>query len=90
MLLKRIYDEKDLERFKNEREQARAMWREKFDAIGVRDALLDNFARQVADPTVNLPLIVGLDLEHTGSKPEQGWTSNTRAPNPNRISARPW
>lgn len=76
MLLNRIYNEQDLERYKAEREEKFQEWRAKFQSIGTPEGLIDAFAKQISETVTPLPSLVGLDLVHTGFSPEKNFSTS--------------
>lgn len=75
MLLKRIYDETDLSRYKMERVALMEAWQVKLKTVGVPDELVESFTKQIGDKLVNPPLIAELELLHTGVKAEQNFST---------------
>lgn len=75
MELTRIYDEKDLERYRLEREQAMQEWRLDLKGIGVPARLVEPFARQICDDVVAAPALAGVDIIHTGVQAEQHFST---------------
>jgi len=75
MLLKRIYDEVDLERYKKARAEKFEEWRAKFTAIDTPDGLIAAFAKQVSETLTPLPLLAGLEVNHTGVSAEQHFST---------------
>lgn len=75
MLLNRIYDDKDLERYRSEREQAMTKWRTELKTASVPDGLIESFAKQICDQVVIPPSIAGLEIVHTGIQAEQNFST---------------
>src|SRR5688572_11512552 len=76
MLLNRIYEEKDLERYKLQREEKLQEWQANFQSIGVPDGLVDAFAKQVSETLVSPPAINGVEVVHTGAHAEQNFSTS--------------
>lgn len=75
MLLNRIYNEQDLERYKNEKEETVAYWREVFKALDLPEDLIEAFSKQVAQSKVPQPKLEGLRVAHTGFSAGQNFST---------------
>lgn len=76
MLLNRIYDEQDLERFKLQKDETIKEWKAKFRSLGIPEELVVSFAGQVSETIVPLPLISGVEVLHTGVRAEQNFSTS--------------
>jgi len=75
MLLNRIYDEQDLARFKMDRQKTLDEWQGKLKEALIPEELIESFAKQVSDKLVPAPLVAGVEIVHTGARPEQNFST---------------
>lgn len=75
MELTRIYDAKDLERYRREREQANTAWQARLAEQGVPENLTGSFAKQICDQVIVPPALAGVDIVHTGVQAEQHFST---------------
>lgn len=76
MLIKRIYDEQDLARFRGERERLTQEWHDKLSAAGLHADLIAPTVKGQIEKLIKPPLIAGLEIEHTGTQPEQRFSTS--------------
>lgn len=76
MLLKRIYEEADLERYRQEKDAATQEAKEKLKDIDLSPDLLETFVRQMVDQkNIQPPKLDYISLANTGTTPEQNFST---------------
>lgn len=77
MELKRQYDDEDLQRYKDEKEAALQGSKEQVAVLNLPDELVEDFAKKLVErKNIQQPKISSLLLMHTGTVPEQNFSTD--------------